>query len=219
MQYQAIEKRIRMVPAAVMEDSADAAGWDWIAEWAEVLETAGGRAVLALDPAGRVVVRSRGAAALFGGRLNLHDGRLVIADADAQAGLDALVAAALKDDPAKPGPLPPPLILRRASGRYLHIDVWPVPRPGGDGRLAVLLLLRETEGDAASRAEVLRARFGLTPAEVRLALAISDGAGLVSAAERLGIRVSTARAHLKSVFLKTETHRQAELVALLARLG
>lgn len=214
----AIDKRIRAAPAAKYEDRAGAHSWDWVGQWADVLEAAG-RAVLALDPAGNVVVRSRGTGALLGGRLQLRAGKFVIADVGAQRALAALIAAALRHDPAQPGPLPPPLVLRRASGRHLHIDVWPVSRPEGAGRIAVLLLLRETEGDAAPRTELLRQRFQLTPAELRLALALAEGVGLRAAAETLGIRMSTARAHLKSVFLKTDTHRQAELVALLARPG
>lgn len=219
MREPASENWVRVAPEAATEAAADRPGEarDWAEEWAEALE-ATGRAVLALDSAGRVAVQSPGAEALLGGRVQLSDGHLAIAEPAAQRGLSSLVAAALRHDPARPGPLPPPLIMRRASGRFLHIDVWPIAGSAG-GRISVLLLLRETEGDAALRGELLRERFGLTRAEARLALAIADGAGLGAAAERLGIQMSTARAHLKSVFLKTGTHRQAELVALLARLG
>ncbi len=214
MRETASEKRVRVAAAEARSDSE---AFDWLEDWAAALEAAG-RAVLALDTSGRVVVRSPGASGLLGGRVQIKDGHLAISDPDAQRGLTALLAAAWRHDPAAPGPLPPPLVMRRASGRLLHIDVWPINGLAG-GRIAVLLLLRETEGEAASRGELLREWFRLTPAEVRLALAIADGAGLRTAADRLGIRMSTARAHLKSVFLKTETHRQAELVALLARLG
>ncbi len=206
-----------MAAQSASKRDGDVEARNWAEEWVGALEAAG-RAVLALDATGRVVVRSPGAAAMLYGRLQIRDGHLAIAEPVAQRGLTALVEAALRQDSAPPGPLPPPLVIRRASGRLLHIDVWPVSGPAG-GRIAVLLLLRETEGESAARDALLRERFRLTPAEVRLALAIADGEGLRSAAERLGIRMSTARAHLKSVFLKTETHRQAEVVALLARLG
>ena len=54
----------------------------------------------------------------------------------------------------------------------------------------------------------------LTPAEARLALAVADGLSPTDAAEQLGITVQTARTHLKRVFHKTATTRQAELVKL-----
>lgn len=49
------------------------------------------------------------------------------------------------------------------------------------------------------------------------ALRVLDGTGLVPIAEELSISVSTVRTHLKHVFEKTDTHRQAELVRLLLR--
>ncbi len=61
----------------------------------------------------------------------------------------------------------------------------------------------------------LRSRFCLTPAEAQIALGIADGETLAAVAEARGVSVSTARTQLKSVFVKTGTHRQAELVALL----
>lgn len=48
---------------------------------------------------------------------------------------------------------------------------------------------------------------------------MSSGEALESAANELAISYETARNHLKAIFAKTETHRQAELVALLARVA
>ena len=61
----------------------------------------------------------------------------------------------------------------------------------------------------------LRSRFMLTPAEVQVALGIAEGETLAAIAKMRGVAVSTARGQLKSIFAKTGTHRQAELVALL----
>jgi len=60
--------------------------------------------------------------------------------------------------------------------------------------------------------ELLRCHFGLTPAEARLALHLAAGETLRSAEAKLSIRYETARTHLKSIFQKTGTCRQAELV-------
>jgi DNA-binding CsgD family transcriptional regulator len=54
--------------------------------------------------------------------------------------------------------------------------------------------------------------FDLTPAEARLVVHLVAGASLRSCAKALGIKYETVRSCLKSVFRKTGTHRQAELV-------
>jgi DNA-binding CsgD family transcriptional regulator len=60
----------------------------------------------------------------------------------------------------------------------------------------------------------MREKFGLTPAESCLATEISKGDGRKAAAQRRGVALSTARAQLTSIFEKTGTRRQAELVRL-----
>ena len=61
--------------------------------------------------------------------------------------------------------------------------------------------------------------FGLTPAETRLAVSlVRHGDGPREAAARLHIAYATARVQLASLFRKTGTHSQAQLVLLLSRL-
>jgi DNA-binding CsgD family transcriptional regulator len=62
----------------------------------------------------------------------------------------------------------------------------------------------------------LRSHFGLTDAQAKLAIEISRGGGLKACARKLGIAVSTCRSHLKQIFEKTDTRRQAELVRLIS---
>lgn len=84
-------------------------------------------------------------------------------------------------------------------------------------RLA-LVVLHDGARMATSWSEAaLRRRFRLTPAEARLAMEIAGGTDLTTAANRLGVARETVRSQLRAVFAKTDTHRQAELVALLAR--
>jgi len=63
--------------------------------------------------------------------------------------------------------------------------------------------------------ELLRCHFGLTPAEARLALHLAAGETLRSADAKLRMTYETARTHLKSIFQKTGTCRQAELVVVI----
>lgn len=59
------------------------------------------------------------------------------------------------------------------------------------------------------------ARFELTVAQARLALFVAEGGTIREYAELLGIKISTVRTHLKSIFAKTGVKRQAELAILL----
>jgi DNA-binding CsgD family transcriptional regulator len=63
--------------------------------------------------------------------------------------------------------------------------------------------------------DLLRCRFGLTPAEAKLALQLVAGETLRAAAVKLNITYETARTELKNIFNKTETCRQAELVIVI----
>ncbi len=65
----------------------------------------------------------------------------------------------------------------------------------------------------------LRSRYGLTPTEIRVATALAEGLSVRAIADRHGVTYETARSQIKSVLSKTGTSRQAELVALVAKLG
>ncbi|WP_044871757.1 LuxR C-terminal-related transcriptional regulator [Pseudomonas sp. LFM046] len=66
--------------------------------------------------------------------------------------------------------------------------------------------------------QLLADLFQLTPAEQRLAELLAQGLTPETCAERLCISINTVRTQLRSLFRKTETERQAELVNLFTRL-
>jgi DNA-binding CsgD family transcriptional regulator len=82
-----------------------------------------------------------------------------------------------------------------------------------------VLLLTDPEDRGKPKLDHLAAGFGLTPAEVKLCKELESGASLFEAADALGIVRETARHRLKSIFAKTDTHRQSELMLLLSRLS
>lgn len=61
--------------------------------------------------------------------------------------------------------------------------------------------------------------FGLTEAEIRVVQALFAGASLQEIAARFGVSHNTVRVQLASVFDKTHTNRQADLIAMLSRLS
>jgi DNA-binding CsgD family transcriptional regulator len=63
--------------------------------------------------------------------------------------------------------------------------------------------------------DVLRTLFGLTPAECRVALLLSDGHAPAKIADMVGVTTHTVRSQIKSIFSKTGVRRQSELIRLL----
>jgi DNA-binding CsgD family transcriptional regulator len=75
---------------------------------------------------------------------------------------------------------------------------------------------RQSENSHVARCS---SRFGLTMAEARLALFVAKGGTINEYAHVKGIKVSTVRTHLKSVFAKSGVKRQAELASLILGLA
>ena len=65
--------------------------------------------------------------------------------------------------------------------------------------------------------EAIVKEFSLTPAELRVLFAIVEIGPVPEAAEVLGVSEATARTHLRHLFEKTGTSRQAELIKLVAK--
>ena len=57
--------------------------------------------------------------------------------------------------------------------------------------------------------------YKLTPAELRVAMALAPGLSPEEAAAMLGLRLPTVRTHLQRIYAKTDTNRQIDLVRLM----
>ncbi|MGU3359535.1 helix-turn-helix transcriptional regulator [Methylobacterium sp. M6A4_1b] len=110
------------------------------------------------------------------------------------------------------------ILVERADQRPLIMNAVPVPLTGDGGPRSVLLLI-DLDATPALNCGALKQIFGLTPSEAKLATLMAKGASLAEAATLQGVRVATVRAQLRSIFTKTHTHRQAELVMLVSRLS
>ena len=171
-----------------------------------------GLPAVALDGVGKVSAMNSLAEAL--------DGRVIIGGFDrvalAHASADALLVQALTD--ARAGtvrsiPLPP------SEGQpALILHVLPVIGVGHDIFTAAksLLLITDVTAPEAPTQELLAGLFDLTPAEARVARALATGLPLDRVAQEFGVSVQTIRNQLGSVFHKTGTSRQVELLRLMA---
>lgn len=86
------------------------------------------------------------------------------------------------------------------------------------GDPAVLVLVPQAAPNPPEAIALLRALYSLSRREAELASAIASGATPQEYATAAGLEISTVRSQLKSVFVKTGTHRQTELVRLLSVL-
>ncbi|WP_209601486.1 helix-turn-helix transcriptional regulator [Sinorhizobium kostiense] len=80
-------------------------------------------------------------------------------------------------------------------------------------------LIEDIGREQRQNQEQLRQLFGLTATEAIIATMISQGVTLQRIAQDRAISYETARTHLRNIFSKTNTRRQAELAALLTRLN
>lgn len=115
-------------------------------------------------------------------------------------------------------------VSRQAAARDYVLTITPLPHPPGPfAAFQPCIDVRIIDPDtrpAPGAAEQWAAAFGLTPAEARLAAALLDAdCDLRKAGELCGVTYATARVQLSSVFRKTDTSGQAQLVRLLTRIA
>ena len=81
------------------------------------------------------------------------------------------------------------------------------------------IILLDLDAHPEPTPEALRRLFGLTAAESQLAVELARGHKLLDISRSRRLSRTTIRSHLASLFVKTQTRRQAELVALLGRVA
>jgi DNA-binding CsgD family transcriptional regulator len=139
---------------------------------------------------------------------------------------DAALAAALAEADRGGGPETigkgTSLALATAAGDCYLAEVLPITT--GVRRLAIdapsavaALVVRKASLELRSPPPELIARhYRLTPAELRVLLAVVEVGSIRESAESLGIAETTAKTHLAHLYAKTGTSRQADLVKLVA---
>ena len=97
--------------------------------------------------------------------------------------------------------------------RYLRRAASGCQRPT---RQSPSLFVHKAALHTPSPPEVIAKTYKLTPSELRVLLAIIQVAGVSETADALGISENTVKTHLRRLFDKTGTGRQADLVKLVA---
>lgn len=179
-------------------------------------------AVVVLDTAGQVLSMSPRAEQLVAARdgLTLERRRLGAATLDGTARLNCAIASAVKSGVL--GGAGGGVRLERPSGAAdwlalvspcpRHLEHLPMRTPAA--------VLRIIETDPRSSLSPAHAElFDLSPREAEVAEALLAGHSVESLCVLLGISRNTAKVHLQSIFRKTGTNRQSELVHLLSNVA
>jgi DNA-binding CsgD family transcriptional regulator len=169
---------------------------------------------------GRIVHANAAACELIaaGNVVKQVEGRLRASDPEAARGLAVLLDRCCENSASLGhGGVALPLVDR--SGTRYVASLLPLAsgaRRAASANLAAvaMLLVHRAELSVPAAPEVIAKSFGLTPSELRVLLAVLEVGGVGEVAEALGIAESTVRFHLKRLFEKTGTHRQADLVKL-----
>jgi DNA-binding CsgD family transcriptional regulator len=174
---------------------------------------------IALDQHGFVADVNAAAEAVFDNDVKIRDRRLFVRDPAARALVKEVIDQLRTSPPLNPSATDP-IIVQRRDKMPVIVRIWPFDwaarLPMQEVR--ALLTLNALGPKPGPPAAILAKTFRLTPAEAKLACVIARGASPEIAAGELKISRETARNQLKSVFAKTDTHRQSELVALLLQV-
>jgi DNA-binding CsgD family transcriptional regulator len=191
--------------AAMLADTLDGLGAGLI------LVDAGGRIVHA-NAAGHVLLAA-------GDVLGAVEGILAAGDPEANQLLCEVFAAAGTSDACSAKAIAVPFVAP-GGGRYV-VHVLPLAsgvrrRAGASYPAVAALLVHRAALDTRATVNVIARAFRLTPRELRVLLGIVEAGGVPETAEALGIAETTVKTHLRRLYAKTATSRQADLVKLVA---
>jgi DNA-binding CsgD family transcriptional regulator len=179
-------------------------------------------ALVMVDASAKVLFANRNARAILACRDGLlsDGGRLIAQHCTDRTTLRAALATATNIGTGKAAPKPQAALISRATQRPLQIAAVPC-RPGllaTPKKAAAIVLITDPDQKPPTQPELLRTLFRLTQAEIKLAVALHNGTSLSEAANLNCIGRETVRSQLKSIFVKTGTRRQSELIGLLVKL-
>ena len=182
------------------------------------------RGMLALSENGVIQMANTHADFLLdqGDGITRKHGKLVFSDASTQASLNDYLSD-LANATGKGLPeMDWNMSAKRPSGEMpyqvilgsLKLQNWNVESRASD-RVAMVYLL-DARNTTRPSDEQLKAFYGLTSAQARVATALYAGNNINEAAEILNISINTARSHMRHIYAKVGVRTQSELLGLLA---
>jgi DNA-binding CsgD family transcriptional regulator len=172
-------------------------------------------AVMLVSPDRRLVWANRSARAMLRKERALRlDDRLVVAIHDKQDELRQAIEELCASSNTTWN-RPRFISVRTADDKRCQIAIIDVRTIVANSSPATLLVVQDPCAGVLCHERALRELYGFTKAEALVAEQIVRGKTVKEAGTGLGISTHTVRAHLKKLFTKTGTTRQAELLLLL----
>jgi len=173
---------------------------------------------LLFDESARVAHRNRSGERLLadGQFLFVDGGHLQARERELTARINLEIYNAVRLSRGESCALQETLLLPRPQQLPLMLLVAPLRLPAGTpGQGGALLFVFDPARRPSLTAELVRGLFQLSSAEAQLAVALCGGRTLDDVAQERGTSINTVKSQLKSLFQKTGTRRQSELVSLL----
>jgi DNA-binding CsgD family transcriptional regulator len=145
--------------------------------------------------------------------LSVVNRRLVAATADDTVKLTHLVRQALRRSGTEGGDV----LLPRPSGRHEYFArICPLPRAEhAESGSAAVVFISDPDAHGRTGLDAVFSAPRLTPTEASVVKALVEGMALSEISEAFEVSLSTVRNHVKRAMMKTDTHRQADLVRLM----
>lgn len=197
--------------AALRQRAALSETIDRIADPIILLDRAG--KALKSNPAADCLLRKTGALGLS------HDNRLIFSDSAAREAFSRALSECI--EPAlllnlERGRPPRRIAVKRIGANPLLLTLQPLSRQASLGSDAVaVVFISDPDMKAEVPRNTLQAAFELTPREAELAQELLRGKRIEQYAHERRVTISTVRSQIRSIYAKTHTSRQAELVNLL----
>ena len=179
-------------------------------------------AIVLVDANSRIVHANRSAHVMLSESAVLQstNGKLIGKDPQVSQILEESFAAAAKGDKTI-GTKGIAVPLTANNGERFVAHVLPLTsgarrRAGTSYSAVAAVFVQKAALDLPHPLETIAATFKLTPAELRVLMAIVEIGGVSEVAQILGISEATVKTHLQRIFAKTDTSRQADLVKLVA---
>ncbi len=189
------------------------------AQNAEALLDQSSTASILLDEEGRIVLMNAAARKLAAERdgVQVHGDQLAPTDTTSRMQFRSTVLSAAA--PRQPEPGTALLLDRRSGKRPLHVLVTPFrPSDARRSTARVLVLASDPETKVNFPDAILRSLYDFTPAETEIANGLLTGYSLDEVSLLRKTSLATTRSQMKSLFEKTSTRRQGELIQLLSSL-
>jgi DNA-binding CsgD family transcriptional regulator len=174
-----------------------------------------------IDWLGRVIRMNKKAESYVGSHLQVTSSRLRSQHRENNKALQELVETCTQPFMERHRDAVTSALLHRLGELPLVVHAHPIVRRASDvfQGAAGLLLLSDPGEERSLDTRTIQKMFQLTPSEIRICTGLAKGLDTQQIATQHGIGPDTVRYHLKSIFSKTGTRHQAELVGLLSRLS